>query len=164
MQAVLLCDAVGCSRCNALLRTDLSAFPAADALPGDLVTFWRAFSLSKRIRLPENGLHTQMEILDPHIPDNKDDSDFPRGARIHIGKIRLFLKNKVDTAFLFRFWYRNGLCGYTDHLFIPGIRQYLYLSVVKKFTAKFFSARSEKIKRVRSIMDGADTARLRCSV
>lgn len=55
MQAVLLCDAVGCSRCNALLRTDLSAFPAADALPGDLVTFWRAFSLSKRIRLPEMG-------------------------------------------------------------------------------------------------------------
>ena len=82
MQAVLLCDAVGCSRGNALLRTDLSAFPAADALPGDLVTFWRAFSLSKRIRLAENGLHTQMKILDPYIPGNKDDSDFPRGARI----------------------------------------------------------------------------------
>ena len=50
---------------------------AADALPGNLVTFLACVSLSKRIRLPENGLHTQMEILDPHIPDNKDDSDFP---------------------------------------------------------------------------------------
>ena len=45
MQAVLLCDVIGCSRCNALLRTDLNAFPAADALPGNLVTFWRVFSL-----------------------------------------------------------------------------------------------------------------------
>lgn len=84
VQAVFLLNLKRLSRPDTPLGTVLCTGSAADALLCDLISFLRNLSLPHGIALPEDRVHSQIEIFNLRVSYHKYNANLSRISRIYI--------------------------------------------------------------------------------
>ena len=100
------------------LRTIRHTRSTSDAGIRDMIALFFYYNISQSVCLAENRMDTKVKIFDLRIVDTENDINFPRVARIHIGKVRLLFKNRVNPLSLLLAGNRMCLPRQADHFFV----------------------------------------------
>lgn len=129
MQAVVLVYHIWFSILNTSLRAMFLTSPAPDTGICNNVSFFFYFHIPKCIRIPEDGIYTQMKIFDFCPVDAKNNSYISCISWIYICQIWMFFKYLFTPFYLFIFFHRICISRQPDHFFIFCITDFQKMSV-----------------------------------
>lgn len=164
MEAVLGLDSKRRALLDGALGAHARADPATDAVADDAVAVHSRRGAVHAVRLAENRVHAQVEVLHLRVAHREDDVDVARVAGVDVREVRLLLVDEVADAHAFLPLKRHCGARKADHLVEARAPDRLDAPIAQEVAGERLATRGEEVHRVGLVVERADAAHLGGSV